>query len=199
MRAEVEGRGFNYENAGVIERWLNLAYRQICSRKPWPFLEAEVEGEAPLSLPEARHVMSVSDVQNETLVRGVTRQYILERSPTLNSTGVPIFWYMENNTTLVTFPPNEDTIRVRYEKRPAPLEGTETPLVPDPWQYLIVDLAVTFGLKSNDEYEEARGLKQDVEAGIREMIHDLMGANYQRNQTITRTGLPTDYSVWSGW
>lgn len=190
---EVIDLGYDYVDSGRIGKFVDRAYRMLCSRRNWPFLETEVTGTAPLELSELGKVLSVYDMTNESQPRGVDRRWLVANYPKLTEAGLPTFWYLENKT-LKTYPVDESaSLSVRIKKRPTALSDSDSPLVPDEWQYIIVDMAVIPCLKDDDEREEARALRSDVEESIREMSADLLARNYQNPQTIGRTGSAEDY------
>lgn len=185
----VVDRGFNYETNSVIGGFVERAYQTICARYPWPFLEATTTGVGSVEIPDLRRVLSVS--ANEEPLTGVDRRWIA-RVPNLAETGTASYWYLENQT-LKVFPVDTATVTIRYAKIPAVLAEGDTPLIPTEWQYLIVDRAIVDCLKSDDEYDEARALKGDVEEGIREMVGALLNRDYQGPRLIVRTGRVGDY------
>jgi hypothetical protein len=188
---EVIDRGYDYESSGRVGRSIDRAHRRICSRRNWPFLEAETTGTAPLEIADLRWVLSVKTDENP--VQGVDRRWLVSTLPNLTDTGTPAFWYLEDQTLNVYPVDPEASLTVRYKKRPAVMADGDEPLVPEEWQYLIVDLAVIDFLKDDDEYSEAVTLRTEVLEGIKEMASDLLGRNLQNVQTVNRTGAPGDY------
>lgn len=191
---EVIDRGYNYVGQGRIGTFVQRSYRTVCAARSWPFLIETTSGTAPLSLPDLREVFSVKDTTNEAQPRGVRREWLVAHSPNLTDTGTPQFWYLDDEA-LKLYPVDEAVeLEVRYKKRPALLADSDTPLIPEEWQYLIVDLAVAHCLRDDDEYEEARALEADVKAVIREeMAPDLLGRNKQNPDFVERTGRVCDY------
>ena len=189
---EVIDRGFHYIKPTRIGEFIQRAYGEICSRRSWPFLEGKVEDSAPFEPELLGRVLSVQLEADGILLWGATRRWLLRYYSDLEEEGTPQFWYLEGDT-LRTFPVGDDTLLIHYLRRPAPLADADEPLIPSEWQYLLVDRAVVDCLKDDDEYEQARALRQDVKDGIREMASALLHRNLQNNCMILPTGGPEDY------
>jgi hypothetical protein len=187
---EVIARGYKHVSPARIGGSLERSYQVICSRYQWRFLEADKAGVAPLVFTDLRRILSVT--ANEESLTGVDRRWLVSTYPDLTETGTATYWYLENQT-LKTFPVDTAEVTTRYLKIPAALGEADEPLIPSEWQYLMVDRTVVDLLRDNDEYEEARALKLDVEEGLREMVHALLKTNYQGPSLVVRTGGPGDY------
>lgn len=192
---ELEACGFQYVAKNRLEDWIQRSYAQLSARHQWPWLEWTEEQAAPFEFKnkDLRYVLSVLDTTQERTLWGVERTWARERFPNLEEAGSPVYWFLENQEKFRTFPTSEDKIAVRYIKKAAQIAGTEEPLIPSEWQYLIVDTARVLALRDNDEWQNARELKGDVEAGVNEMIADQLHRNWQTDRTITRGGLFYDY------
>lgn len=189
---EVKDRGYSHVSGERIGRWIDDAYRVLCSRYPWPFLEATKTGTSPLEIDDLRKVLSVTDSTGDAELSGADRRWIAATFPDLPDTGSPTYWYLENKT-LLTYPADTSELSIRYIKQPAAMEEADEPLIPSEWQYLMVDRAVAKCLRRADEYEEARALEGDVEAGLREMVHAELGNDLQGPRLMIRTGPPGSY------
>lgn len=187
---ECVDRGYDYVSTARIGSGIERHYQRICSRFPWPFLEDERNGTAPLAVTDLRRILSVN--ANEQSIRGVDRRWLAATRPDLSETGTAEYWYLED-TTLKTFPVDTATLTARIIKVPAVLGDSDEPLMPSEWQYLLVDSTVVDLLRDDDEYEEARALRSDVEQGVREMAAALLGRNQQNAELIIRSGQPGDY------
>jgi hypothetical protein len=193
LRQEVIDRGYDYTQSARISSSLQRAYQMLCARYPWHFLETSATGAAPLEIADLRKVLSVSDTTTESELRGADRRWLVSIAPSLSETGTPTYWYLENLTLKVYPASTADSLSVRYIKRPTALADSDEPLIPSEWQYLMVDLAVVDRLKDDDEYEQARALASDIQAGVAEMVHALLNPNYQNSERIMRTGRYGDY------
>ncbi|HET7455393.1 MAG TPA: hypothetical protein VFJ76_07730 [Solirubrobacterales bacterium] len=187
---EVVDRGYNYVAPVRIGKFIDRAYRKICSRYPWPFLEASTTGVASFEIADLGKVLSVS--ANETPLPGRDRRWAAGVFPDLTQTGAATFWYLENRT-LKVFPVDTAEVTVRYIKRPATLADSDTPVMPEEWQHLLVDFAVIHCLKDDDEVQEGQVLRAEWREELAEMVHAELGPNYQNAEVIIRTGEAGDY------
>lgn len=193
LKQELVDRGYDYLSTARLGRFVQRSYRTICARQDWPFLQTTKEGTAPLEISDLRKVLSVTDSTNDTVLRGMDRRWLAMTYPDLPDEGNPSYWYLEDDTLKVYPASTSVTLSVRYIKRPAELGESDEPLFPEEYQYLIVDMAATHCLRDNDEYEEARALKLDVDDSVREMAADLLNRNHQNSELVIRTGLSGDY------
>lgn len=197
---EVSERGFSEllteaDQLVRLKRWVNQAYREITDLAHWPFLEATKEGTAPLTIADLGHVLSVTNKTKDATLDYLDRRTAVVFDPALNDTGTAEAWYREGETSLRVSPlDTTSTLVVRYLKTPVELadEG-DVPLLPTPYQDLIVDGAVVRALKNRDNYEAAQFVRQEWKAGVAQMKHALLKPNYDRERTIIRTGAPGDY------
>lgn len=193
LNNEVIARGYDYVAKGRIETFVQRAYQKLEAKFVWPWREASKEGVAPFEIKDLRDVLSVENVSNEFPLYGRTRQWLAERYPNLEEPGEPLWWWLDN-LTLRAFPTSTTTnISVRYAKKPAELTAKLEPAMPSEWHGLIIDLAVVDCLKDNDEYSEARELKESVQTDLQEMIGTELQRDLQRPQSMVRTGWPGSY------
>jgi hypothetical protein len=176
-----------------INRWLNQAHRWLCDFKPWPFLFAEQEGTAPLTIAELGHVVAVSDVTNRNPLEPVTVNQLLLGDPNLDGVGSAEYWYTEDGKTIKVYPASGATFNVRYRKVPVVLADADEPLIPEDYQELIITRARVEVYKATDNFEAAAEILKDYERGRGEMVHALMKPNYDKERRITRTGRRGDY------
>lgn len=187
-------RGYDYVQTTRIGTFVDRSLRTIGSKRDWPFLEDDFSGTAPLTISDLRKILSVEDVTNSQELRGADRRWLVANFPGFADSGTPSFWYLEDNT-LKLYPVDEAVeVAGRYIKRHPKLADGEEPLIPEEWQYLAVDLAVSHCLKDDDEREEAQALKNDVDVAIEtEMAPALLGRDHQGPGFIARTGRAGDY------
>lgn len=193
IEAEVIARGYDYLPTNRISSFVQRSVSTIEALFQWPWSEETKEGVAPVEIKDLRYILSVTDSTQERPLWGTTRQWLLENYPKLAEEGNPVWWFLDN-LTLRLFPTSTvDNIVVRYVKKPALLGASSEPPAPAEWHYLFVDQAVCYCLKDRNEYEEARELKVDVEAGLKEMIADQLQRDWQGPRLITRTGYFNEY------
>ena len=191
IRAEVESRGYDYVSDSRLNLWIRQGYRYICALEPWPFLETSVSGQAPLTVADLSQILHVS-TGDETL-RGADYRDIRDLDPGLDDTGTPAMWYLTGDT-INTWPTSTEVLEVRYIRKPAELTSDSSePLIPEAHHPVLVDYAVMSGLKDNDEYEQAQGLRAVVEAQIQDLRDQIMVRNYQNPTQIVQTRHPDDY------
>lgn len=191
IRAEVESRGYDYVSDSRLNLWIKQGYRYICALEPWPFLETSVSGQAPLTVADLSQILHVS-TGDETL-RGADYRDIRDLDPGLDDTGTPVMWYLTGDT-INTWPTSTEVLEVRYIRKPAELTSDSSePLIPEAHHPVLVDYAVMSGLKDNDEYEQAQGLRAVVEAQIQDLRDQIMVRNYQNPTQIVQTRHPDDY------
>jgi hypothetical protein len=112
----------------------------------------------------------------------------------VSGTGTAEYWYREGETALKVWPADTTTkFVVRYMKAPAELkEATDSPIVPEPYQELIVLGTVVRLLTDKNNYEAAQFERQEWERGVRRMVHAYK-PNYDRARRVVKTGSAADY------
>lgn len=191
IRAEVESRGYDYVSDSRLNLWIKQGYRWVCSLEPWPFLETTISGQAPLTVADLSQLLHVSS--EDRVLRGADYRDIKDRDPNLDDVGTPEFWYLTGDT-INTWPTSSEVLEVRYVRKPAELSSdSDVPLIPEAHHPILVDYAVMAGLKDNDEYEQAQGLRAVIDAQVQDLRDQIMVRNYQNPQTLVQSGLPDDY------
>lgn len=200
LREEAAARGFtDMLDGGAQEkrlgRWVNQAYRELLGIAPWPFLNAQIEGIAPLEIPELGHILSVSNLANETRLYPLDERQVTDFDPAQGEIGTAQAWYLEGLNTLVVWPLDTNSrLRVKCVVRPIALVADADKVqIPSTYQDLIVDGAVVRLYKNRDNFEAAQFVRQEWQLGIKGMKHDLLKPNYDRERTVNRTGLAGDY------
>lgn len=183
IRTEVEARGFDYVQPANtrINRWINVAYQRINDVEAWPFLETELETTTPVAISDLRTVLSVVDVDNERTVLWEDPRRIRERDPNLDATGTPESWFISPADGQFTVYPADDnhTISIWYIKEAADLSnGSDEPLWPSRYHYVLVDAAVAEAYKDTDNFEAYGHIVPIVEAGITNMRNVLLSEHY---------------------
>jgi hypothetical protein len=167
-----------------VQRWINLAYRRICDREAWPFLETELTGQtAPVTIADVRAVLFVIDTTNENPVVWEDLRTLRERDPNLDDTGDPECWYLDGDE-LKIWPLSSNSLTVRYLKTPSDLTSADGPLIPDRYQYVLVDSAVAQAYADSDNYGRYNAASQLAEMEIQEMKEALFVPNYDQAATV---------------
>lgn len=192
IRREVQSRGYDYVSVSRLDAWIKQVYEEVCSLEPWPFLETEISGAAPLTVHDLSQVLYVSF--GDRTLRGTDLRDIRDRDPGLDNTGIPSNWYLSGNEIRI-WPIAAEQIWVRYIRKPPALTNDSSePLIPVAYHdSILVDGAVVKGLKDNDEYDQAAGLKTLYDAAIQSMRDALLVRNYQNPFQIAQTRHPDDY------
>ena len=191
IRAEVEARGYDYIADSRLNLWIDQGYQYVCALEPWWFLEQSVSGPAPLTVADLSQVLHVS--YEDEVLRGTDYRDVRDLDPALDDTGKPVMWYLDDNT-IRTWPTSTETITVRYIQKPTGLaNASDEPILPEAHHAILVDLAVIAGLKDNDEYDQAQGLRNVVESQIQDLRDQVMVRNYQNPTQIVQTRHPDDY------
>lgn len=191
IRAEVESRGYDYVSDSRLNLWIKQAYQYVCALEPWWFLETSASGQAPLALSDLSQVLYVA--YGDVSLRGADWRDIRDLDPGLDDTGTPVMWYLEGQT-IKTWPDSTESLNVRYIREPPALDTDgDSPLIPEAYHPILVDLVVIHGLKDNDEYEQAQGLQAVVDRSVQDMRDQEMVRNYQNPTQIVQTRHPDDY------
>ena len=178
-----------------LNRWIQQAIRELCDFKPWPFLFAEKEGTAPLTIADLGHVIAVSDLTNRNPIEPATLNQLLLGDPDLTGTGQAKYWFTEDGETIKVYPAPSGggSFKVRYRKVPVELKDEEEPIVPVDYHDLIVSRVRVKVYKATDNFEAAAEMLKDYERGRDLMVHALMHPNYDRERRQTRSGRTGDY------
>jgi hypothetical protein len=190
IRAEVEARGYQYIPQERLDGWIRQAYEWVCAQEPWPFLETETTGAAPLTISNLSQVLWIG--YDDVVLRGTDLRDIRDRDPDLDDTGDPTHWYLDGNT-IKTWPTSDKTLYVRFIQKPPTFTDVDEPLIPSAYQEVIIDGAVMRGLKDNDEYDTAQALQAGIDRDVQAMRDALMVRNYQNPQTLVQSGIFEDY------
>lgn len=188
LTEEVVARGYQYESTAAIEASIQRHYQRLEARHPWPWREGTKEGVAPFEIKDLRGVLSVENTTAERSIFGQSRQWLAERYPNLEESGEPWWWWLDNLTLRVFPTSTSENISVRYLKKPEKLTAEKEPAMPSEWQYLIVDSAVVDLLKSNDQYDTARELKESIQTDLAEMAAAELQRDLQSPRLTVRTG-----------
>ena len=166
LRIELYGP-YSYLNDGGTQatrgdRWINLAYHELCEQAPWPFLETSTTGAAPLTISDLADVITVTDtdgvvldpIQYDPLRRIVNADISVTGTPVVNAYPVP-----------------SASISVRYRKVPTDLSsGTDEPLVPSEYRDIIALGALRRAAIDNQSWEAANGYRQEWDARLLDMV-----------------------------
>lgn len=194
LQTEVQARGFDFDSTTRLNYWINRAYHRICEREAWPFLETTTTGTAPLTISDLRAVLSVVDTTNQSVLTFEDYRTIREDDPTLAATGSPECWYQSATTTVAVYPASSVSLSVAYIKTPTDLSsGTDTPVLPTRYHYLIVEGAVAYAYRDSDNFEAAQQTEDIFERGLLEASDSLLVPNYDSLRSQVIYGASSDW------
>jgi len=138
IKAEVTGRGFDFQTTARLGSWVNDAYLELCDMEDWPFLIATATGAAPLTVNDLGVVQGVRTATHVPLM-AVDYREVAQDFTDLTVTGSPRCYYLTAGQTIAVFPVNTQSITVRYYRVPADLSAdADVPVVPARFHELIV-------------------------------------------------------------
>lgn len=190
-------RGFDYMSTAEAELLINDAYSvDIVSAEDWPFLEAQQETTAPVTIENLESVELVVDLTVGVKLTPLDLRNLTDDYPLRQETGTPRFYYLTEGT-LNVYPVNTtDTLLIRYQAVPTPLTGSATPIIPTRYHSLIVDGAVARAYEGSDDYELAQSAAATFQSRLQKMRESLL-VRYRDGPsefvTITNTDLSTGY------
>lgn len=208
MRTEIQEHGFTDTSTARLNALINDAYYDVCSRYPWPFLEAETTvtlttgSSTPASAPAAlRSVLAlVDDSSNVGSPLLPERWDVLAKrfAGSLTVNGQPQYYYFVGDV-LRTFPPSDGahTLTLKYLQYPVALANdTDQPIVPDRHRRVIVLGALVGAYRMEDDPELAAVFEQQFEKRIQMMVEDVTRKQYDRS---ARTYILNDDDEWFDW
>jgi hypothetical protein len=195
-KTELLARGFDDLDTTRQSYFINRGYQMVCNKYPWPFLEATTTGTSPLTISDLRQILYVIDTTNDQELIGIDQREIRGVDPDITSTGTPTHYYLTGTTTLTVWPPNTSvSLSVRYYKVPAALTGTDALLVPERYEYLVIDAAVILAYRDSDNFDAAGALKAEWEYEVGEMAKDLLSRNFGNADLVEITGLAGEWGA----
>jgi hypothetical protein len=172
-------RGFSDVEAYLprAKRWINQSYLGLCEIYPWPFLEKDASGSAPLAIPDMRAVLSVN-AELGAPIGYIDRRTLIEFAGDLTAVGEPYLYYLEDQV-LKTYPVSSGNVKVRYlYVPPALVNPGDKPVFPERYQELIIDRAVLKGYRDLDNWEAYNAMRTENDREIQEMAMSLMVRNH---------------------
>lgn len=176
--------------------YLNMVYKLVY-RKIAPYYKTRLAttqsvsvtaGSGTLSTLPLR-IHSVTDTTNENRLIAADFEEIELNDPELDDTGNPTHFYIENDTTIVTYPKDTVTLRVRYTPEPADLtSGTLEADIKIPAAYHDILVHGTLFLSHMDENDlRAIGELQVSDSVFGRQLNELIAYLKNRPGTKTRT------------
>lgn len=161
LATEVWSRGFAYLNdsgAGQTRtyRWINDAMHSIDDEERWDYRKTSTSGAPPLTISDLGEIESVVDTTNQNALAPTTSGDLVGTvDDVLTGTGAPAFYYL-NNGVVTVYPVATGSVTVSYWKVRADLSsGADAPLMPDRFRAAIVERALEFAYRDQDDPEMA--------------------------------------------
>lgn len=186
LTTELSDRGFSYLSSARLGQYINVAYHELCDLEDWPFLATDTSGASPLTISDIRNVLSVHDSAGNGNLVARDRRDLVESYRDLTTAGTPRFFYLDGSV-LRTYPVG-GTLAVRYIKVPADLTGTDTPLVPARFHYVIVDIAARRAYVDADAFDKAQGVQAEVDRMVGIMRDSLLQTQTQDDLFVAGYG-----------
>jgi len=180
LLTEVYANGFDYLDDGGagetrVKRWVNQSYQELCAANDWPFLEATATGAAPLTISDLGKVLYVVNTDTyQTLIESDAKSISTIGYPSGGGSSA-MYYYITGGDTVATYPAAGNALSVRYIKTPTDLSASsDTPLVPTPWQDIIVLGAVRRALLDDTDSGSLGVVRQEWSDRVQMMQSALM-------------------------
>lgn len=184
LQAEVFARGMNYLNDGGagatrVQNWINQAYREINDADDWSYLESSASGPAPLSISDLGKIESVRNVATLTKLSPADRRDVTDVFVDLTITGVGLWYYITLGSVVNVYPADASSVlTVNYWKNAVDLSaGSDVPLIPSPYQELIVLGALRRGFLEDTDAGDYQAVVGEFQLGLAQMREALMHTN----------------------
>ena len=195
LQADLFARGFDYLNDGGIglarvKRWINVAMQEVDSAALWPYLLGSTTSAAPVTISDLRRVESIQDTGSGYMNLAYRdRRLLVEDYGDLTQTGNPEWFYFSSQTQVSVFPANTtNSLLVRYYKFAPDLVNTsDTPLMPDRFRPIIVELAVAKAYREDGDVQDEQDAMQEYQRLLQVMVRELLNPQVQTPQYVRQT------------
>lgn len=195
LKQEIQDRGFDFLSDARLGTFVNRAYQRVNESRPWPYLETSLTSQnAPITFTDLRQVLYVIDTTNKHVLRGEDQRIIRQFDPDLEVSGNPEFYYLEGDVMKV-WPPNASTnLDIRYVKVPTDLTGTDEPVFPSRFHYMIVEGALVIAYRDTDNLEAAENHEARFQYELLEMSDSLLSRQLSGHQFVQSSGFFDDFN-----
>lgn len=193
MIIEMQDHGFEDSSPDTLTGFINDAYYDICSRQPWPFLEAlatvnTVANQVTLDVPADfdKAIRLVIDSEAARLEPARADDIYSRFNGALTDTGLPVaYYFVGNEVRLYPIPDAAYTITLYYLKVPAALAtNTDTPILPTKHHRAIVLGALVAAYRMEDDPGNADVFEAQFEKRLATMAEDVWKKQYDRPDHI---------------
>lgn len=200
--ADVRAHGFDDLDETVLLVHINDAYFDVCSREPWPFLEASsvltvdpVTGKvtAPTDIGA---VLSISEtVSGRSIHPSRLDDFTDAHAAELGKTGDSTHYYMIANDLYVYPIPSTGAFVARYIQVPADLTTTPdtTPLIPKMHHRVITSGALANAAIGEDDPELSAFYTNMFERRIQQMRQSVWMRQYDETDVIQNVDVDDDW------
>lgn len=181
LQTELFARGFTYLNdagAGLTraKRWINEAMHEVDESEPWDYLRTTTTGTSPITISDLGRVEYVVDVARRLVLDEMDRANLVAFYGDLTDTStLASYWYKTSPTVIATYPVSTATLTVSYFKfGPDLSSGSDTPLMPDRFRQVIVEMAAQKAHRDNGNEAEAQACLSEAERILGRMRETLV-------------------------
>jgi hypothetical protein len=192
MLSEIRDHGFDDLTDTRILGFLNDTYEDVCSREPWPFLEAT----ASVTVNASGRVTDPTDVGKVLAMSHTTsgmpnihpirlEQITQQAGDRLTETGDSVAYYFIGNELYLWPIPSSPSIVLRYLRTPAALTVTpdSSPILPRHQRVLVLGALVKcYALE--DDPENAASFQQQFENRLLQMRTDLWTRQFDETEVM---------------
>lgn len=185
LKSEFADRGFSYLTDTRQGRYINYGRAELDDSDLWPYRLTTQSGASPLTVTDLGTVGYVFDTATNLPLEYRPYEALQESLHDLATGGTPEAYYV-TDTQVVAIPVSGDSISVRHWKITPDLTGTETPLAPDRFHKLIVDIAAREAYRDSDNHQAAESLQVQIDRDTWRMREALMIRSTQGPQNFVR-------------
>lgn len=204
MLSEIRDHGFDDLTDTRILSFLNDTYFDVCSREPWPFLEAS----AAVTVDAAGKVTSPTNINKVLAIVPTTAgaprlvpsrldEFTKAWGSQLSQSGDPHTYFFIGNDLYVYPIPATAALTVRYVRTPDPLTVSpdSSPIIPSRHHRVVVLGGLQKCYVMEDDPDQAATFTNMFEQRIMQMRNDLWMQQYDRTQTLQ----DLDDEDWVDW
>lgn len=203
MLAEIRDHGFDDLTDTRLLGFLNDSYWDVCSREPWPFLEATasatVDSNGKVTSPTdiGAVLKFVDTVVGTTLEPMRDDEFLSTNSLITTQTGDPNKYHFVGNDVYVHPISTSNSLTLRYIRIPSALTTSPdaTPILPERHQRVIVLGALIKCYFMEDDTDNVAASTNLYEQKISQMRRDLWMRQYDRPDSIQ----DMDEADWVDW
>jgi hypothetical protein len=192
MLSEVRDHGFDDLTDTRILGFINDTYYDVCSREPWPFLEASasltVDATGLVTVPtDIGAILSIVNTSTGDKLEPLRSEEFRQNfASSQTDAGNPLYYYFLGNSLHVHPLSTSSPLQAIYVRVPAALTASpdSSPILPVQHHRVLVLGALVKCGEMEDDAELAAMFTNNYEQRITQMRHDLWMRQYDRPDTI---------------